>query len=303
MKGWKLNRAGGRWALLALLGLVGVAAYVGRPTHGQAPQGFNERKVDKAVNAEDRRDETGKPVIWMLDFHFKDPRVIKVNVAGRGERNVWYLWYQVSNNTGEERKFNPDFVWVCHDTNTVHQDQILHEAQNAIVKFEDPSNLLDIKNSVTIGLRPIPVSKEFENGMRIAYPKLITGIAMFDDVDPRSDQFSIFVYGLSDGWSVVDGPDGKPIVRRKTLQLKFKRLGDEFNPKSSEIRYVGHEWIYATSDLPAPPAIDGKPMAEPNKPVPVPPKPELPKPAPPKPEPAKPEPPKVVPPGPPEKNS
>ncbi len=291
MKGLMRGRVGGLCGLFALGGLI---ALVAGSASGQPPHGFNERKVDKTFNAEDRRDDTGKPIIWMLDFHFKDPRVIKVNVAGRGERNVWYLWYQVSNNTGEDRKFNPDFVWVGHDTNTVHQDQILHEAQNAIQKFEDPSNLLDIKNSVTIGQRLIPVSKEFENGMRIAYPKMVTGVAMFDDVDPRSDQFSIFVYGLSDGWSVVDGPDGKPIVRRKTLQLKFKRLGDEFTPKSSEIRYVGHEWIYATSDLPAPPAIDVKPKPDAGKPVPVPPKSEPPKPAPPKPEP-----PKVVPPGPP----
>ena len=44
--------------------------------------------------------------------------------------------------------------------------------------------------------------------------------------------------------------DGKPIIRRKTLQLKFKRLGDEFTQSSDQIRYAGHEWIYAPSDLP-----------------------------------------------------
>ena len=79
---------------------------------------------------------------------------------------------------------------------------------------------------------------------------MITGVATWDDVNPKSTQFSIFVYGLSNGWAVVDGPDGKPIVRRKTLQLKFKRLGDDKTASSDQVRYVGHDWIYATAELP-----------------------------------------------------
>ena len=46
------------------------------------------------------------------------------------------------------------------------------------------------------------------------------------------------------------GPDGKPIVRRKTLQLKFKRVGDESRASWDQIRYLGHDWIYATAEVP-----------------------------------------------------
>jgi hypothetical protein len=233
---WATGAAG----LLALLAFTG-----GARVDAQEGNRFNERQVPPKKTPEDR---TG---IYMLDFHFKDPRVITVDIPGRGRRLVWYLWYQVSNATAEPRTFNPTFVWVGHDTDTVHKDQVLAKAQLAIQRLEDPDGIFDIKNSQTMTDRPIPVSKEFdEKQQRIAFPKLVTGVAMWDDINPKSTQFSVYVYGLSDGWTAVDGPDGKPIVRRKTLQLKFRRLGDEFSQNSGQIRFQGHEWIYAPADLP-----------------------------------------------------
>ena len=62
--------------------------------------------------------------------------------------------------------------------------------------------------------------------------------------------------GLSNGWAVTDDPDKpgeKSIVRRKTLQLNFRRLGDRFYQKSEEIRFVQPpQWIYRGSSLSVP---------------------------------------------------
>jgi hypothetical protein len=255
---------------LPMLGLAFLAA------SAQPPLSPNERRAEKKESAEDRRDEKGNSVVWMLDFQFRDPRVIRnVNIPGRGPRDVWYLWYQVSNATGEDRIFIPNFVWVCHGEETVHHDKILPTAQQAIQQFEDPNRDEDVKNSVTISAKAIPNTPEFLNGRRIAFPRTVTGVAMWDDVNALFDErnqklkdnpfieFSIFVYGLSDGWTQIDGHDGKPLVRRKTLQLKFKRRGDEFNARSEEIEYLGHKWIYATSDLPPASKEEVKP-AQPN---------------------------------------
>src|SRR5438876_584834 len=109
--------------LAAVLGLVAMVAQAQQPpSQNQNPPpvgvGFNERVVEKLASPEDRDAN-----IWMLDFHFKDPRVIRVDVPKKGMTNVWYLWFQISNATGEPRNFNPRFVWVCHDENTVHNDQ------------------------------------------------------------------------------------------------------------------------------------------------------------------------------------
>jgi hypothetical protein len=265
------NSPGGRRKSIpaaALLWCLAVA--VPLMAQSRPPLDFNERAIDISKNALD------KEGIWVLDFHFQDPRVIVVDDPVRGRRLVWYLWYQVANtingNPGrKDQTFVPKFVWVCHDNDSSHSDQILIKAQQEIARLEDRQNILGIKNSVTISKDPIPFSEEFdEKGERKAWPRMVTGVAMWtlatpdevkhgkarpEDINPRFTNFSIYVYGLSDGWTAVDGPDGKPIIRRKTLQLKFKRLGDEFNQNAGQVRYLGHEWIYATID----PVVEEKP--------------------------------------------
>lgn len=211
----------------------------------------NERTVKPEANvqdADDIRSPTSK--VWVLDFKFKDPRLIKVNVPGRGQKVCWYLWYQVINNTPQAHTLIPDFELVTHDRNTVHHDQILPKVQDAIRQVEDPTDYLKIKNSVTIAAEPIPPSR------KDAEPRTVTGVAIWDDVDPDSNYYSIFVSGLSNGWAVTDDPTKpgeKSIVRRKTLQLNFKRLGDRFLQKSEEIHFVPPaQWIYRGSSLSIP---------------------------------------------------
>lgn len=210
----------------------------------------NEREVKPQANIQDSEDITSPDSkIWVLDFKFKDPRLIKVNVPGRGQKVCWYLWYQVINFSKEAHTLIPDFELVTLDRGTVHHDQILPAVQDAISQVEDPTGYYQIKNSVTIANDPIPITRPD------TVPKAVTGVAIWDDVDPDSNRFSIFVAGLSNGWSVTDpvAPDTKPVVRRKTLQLNFKRLGDRFQMKSEEIRWVPPaEWIYRGSQLNVP---------------------------------------------------
>src|SRR5262245_49669588 len=102
--------------LIALVGL-GVASLplAANPNERYVKPGGNVQDADAARNAK----------LWVLDFKFKDPRLIKVNIPGRGSRVCWYLWYQVINYTHAPRTFIPDFELVTHDTNMTYQDQIL----------------------------------------------------------------------------------------------------------------------------------------------------------------------------------
>jgi hypothetical protein len=201
------------------------------------PPPFNEREVPPQANVQDKEN------IWVLDFRFKDPRLITVDIPGRGRKVVWYLWYQVINNTGEPRTFIPEFELVTHDKPGVYHDQVLPKVQEAIRRVEDPTQHLDIKNSVTIASEPIPASK------KDAYPRAVTGVATWDDVNPDSNRYSIFVSGLSNGWSI----DDNKVVRRKTLQLNFRRVGDRFYMDSREIRFVPPaEWLYRATKLTRP---------------------------------------------------
>jgi len=108
-------------AALALVTLI-LSAFACYCYAQSLPERFGERAIDRKEAPED------VPPIWTLDFRFKDPRVVTVNVPGRGLRHVWYLWYQVSNDTGEPRLFVPEFVWVCHDTMTSHMDLVIPKA-------------------------------------------------------------------------------------------------------------------------------------------------------------------------------
>jgi hypothetical protein len=207
----------------------------------------NEREVKPEANVLDP-DKIGRDTnLWVFDFKFKDPRVIKVDVPARGPKVCWYLWYQVINNSGKPQFFVPDFDWVTLDTKKNFHDQILPKVQEEISKIEDPNDYLKIKNSVTIAATAIPPSREN------ADPIAVTGVAIWDDIDAESNYFSIFIQGLSNGWALTDDPvepGKKTVVRRKTLQLNFRRLGDKYNQKSEEIRFEGPaKWDYRASKM------------------------------------------------------
>jgi hypothetical protein len=240
------------FAVAALALPLGLMQAVGQTTT------FNEREVKSEKSDQD----DPKLDVWALDFRFKDPRLIKVNVPGRGTRICWYLWYQVINRTKEPRLFIPNFELVTLDYPGVFHDEILPSVQDAIKKLEDPTGYQDIKNSVTIAAEPIPVSRPD------AYPRAVTGVAIWDgtSADPStrdpskkdladSTRFSIFISGLSNGWVLVDpivaGNKGEaPVVRRKTLQLNFKRLGERLSVDSREISFEPPaEWIYRASQI------------------------------------------------------
>jgi hypothetical protein len=209
----------------------------------------NERDAKAQINVEDK-DDIRKPdsKIWVLDFKFYDPRLITVDIPGRGRKLCWYLKYQVINNTKEPRTFIPDFELVTIDKPGVFHDQVLPKVQEAIRQVEDPTGYIDFKNSVTIASKPIPPSKPD------AAPRAVTGVAIWDDVNPDANRFSIFVSGLSNGWSLAEvPPDNKQIVRRKTLQLNFKRLGDRYYQHSGEIHFVPPvEWVYRATNVTLP---------------------------------------------------
>jgi hypothetical protein len=223
----------------------------------------NERQVKPKPNALDPDDiyeKDGKTYkdgskIWVLEFTFKDPRIITVDIPGRGRKVCWYLWYQVVNRTGEPHTFIPDFELVTLDKQTVHRDQVLPKVQAAIQKLEDPTGFLNIKNSVTISADPIPPSKPN------TATKKITGVAIWDDVNPDTTRFDIFVSGLSNGFALTDPilKGGPQEVRRKTLQLSFRRPGDRFYQRSEEIQFMGTpEWIYRGSNVKLPTTTKAK---------------------------------------------
>ncbi len=228
-----------RWLRRAALALGAGVLVLGAAL---AQTGFNEREAKRQPNVQDR------PDIWVLDLTFKDPRMITVDVPGRKpqRRLIWYLWYQVANHSGQPRRFIPDFELVTLDQPATYHDQVLPRVQEAIQHLEDPTGMYDIKNSVTIATDPIPPSPPDGPARKV------TGVAVWDDTTAEqhlqdTTRFSIFVSGLSNGWSM----DDRGVVRRKTLQLNFRRpSGRGPAPDPREIKFMPPaEWLYRASPL------------------------------------------------------
>jgi hypothetical protein len=175
--------------------------------------------------------------IWVLELHFRPVRMVRVDIPGKGRRNVHYLYYRVINRTGKPRMFVPSFTLVT-DTGKKKQDTPIPAAVKVIQTREDP--LIPLLGDVSIyGLIP-PSTKE-------GIDDAVYGVAVWEGVDPKADRFSVFVQGLSDGFKdVAPSSGGKPVTQHKTLQIDFVRRGDEHDIHEKEIQLLDppYDWVY-----------------------------------------------------------
>ena len=191
---------------------------------------FNEKWIDASLLP---RDKQG---IWVLDFAFKPVRIVTADVDGK-RKQVHYLYYQVINRSGKPRMFVPQFSLVT-DTGKRYEDTVIPKAVEQVQNREDPA--IPLLGAVNImGIIP-PSTKE---GIDDA---VFGAVAVWDDVDPNADKFSVYVRGLSDGYQQDSGPDGKAVTKYKTLKIDFIRRGDQYEMKEREIQLLDppYEWIY-----------------------------------------------------------
>ncbi len=209
--------------------------------------------------------------IWCLELTFKPVRMIWVDVpqaSGKMQRKlIWYMVYHVKN-TGKhlkptrhddgtytmqtvdrELRFFPQFVLEAQEYSKAYLDRVIPVAVLAIQQREDPNRRLF--NSVEISSKPLAVSTDLVD-------KSVWGVATWEDVEPRTDFFSVFVQGLTNAYQWVDPPQGfKPgdppgkdrALLQKTLQLNFWRPGDEYVEDQRVIRFgipgkVDYQWVY-----------------------------------------------------------
>lgn len=218
-----------------------------------------DQNFDWAKNVAFRRD------IWTLEFRFKPVRMIWVDVPqanGKMRRKlIWYMVYSVTN-PGKAMKpvkkedgtydieyvdrpvrFIPLFQLEAPEFNKVYPDRVIPVALGPIRLREDPNRKF---------LSSVEISREIGVG------ETVWGVAMWEDVDPRIDRFSVYIQGLTNAYKWKDDAakvqPGKPLgtgrrLSRKILKLNFWRPGDEYLEKEDEIRFgmpgeVDYEWIY-----------------------------------------------------------
>jgi hypothetical protein len=230
-----------------------------------APQTVSKSETlkEKSTRAAFRRD------VWNLEFSFLPMRMIAVDIpAERGTLRrtmVWYIVYRVNNKGGHlhpERQENgtweikkvdypvsfvPTFRLHNPELQRSYLDRVIPVALDPIRRREDPQRRL--LNSAEIMQRPIAVSTETQDNSVWGVATWESGFDREDQVDPRTDFFSLFITGLSNAYQFADrrdagaykvgDPPGKGrLFRQKTLQLNFWRPSDEFSEAETDI-YLG----------------------------------------------------------------
>ncbi len=203
--------------------------------------------------------------VWHLEFKFKPLRRIMVDIpqdSGKMQRKaIWYLTYSVTN-TGkilhpvaeengvykvEETQgpihFVPEFLLYAPEFNKTYPDRVIPVALGPIRLREDAHREF---------LSTVEMVRDIAPG------QTLWGVAMWEDLDPAIDRFSILVTGLTNAYQWQDQPGafqpGSPVGTgrtrtRQTLQLNFWWPGDARNRGEEQIRYgrpgeVDYAWVY-----------------------------------------------------------
>lgn len=135
------------------------------------------------------------------------------------------------------RHFFPHFVLRSHDYNKEYLDRVIPAALGPVSIRERVGRKL--LNSVEMSATPVEITDgRIDRGL--------WGIVTWEDIDPRTDHFSIYIQGLTNAYKFSD-PTGvyKPgdppgtgrKFRYKTLQLNFWRPGDSQMEHEKEVRY------------------------------------------------------------------
>ncbi len=209
--------------------------------------------------------------IWVMEVEFKQMRMVFIDTIDPVTREarkeqIWYLAYRAINRPLANRKddddtapvndveplpgpdkFIPAFTLVTYDDPLTeipdgsYDDEILPDAMRRINRIErrfpdDPVFLNSVQ--VTQDLpEAVPHGTTDE--------KWIYGVATFKNVDPNTDFFKVIFRGFSNGYEKEDGPDGKPVVKRKVGVQKFTKRGDRFDPNQAEFQFDDNpKWDY-----------------------------------------------------------
>lgn len=197
--------------------------------------------------------------VWTLHFAYLPPRLLTVDTPDKGKQRAMYMVYRVWNTSDTPQLFIPEIELVTKDG---EYRTFLDEPRPMVVRQiradEDRTGEFKIKTSVEMSQARIPVTKPD------SVPRAVYGVAVWLDVPekaPKTNNFSVYVAGLSNGLAVSESDAGVETTSRKTLQLDFFRPTDELRPRQNDVTlnenkgFGASKWIYRVT--PAPKKGDG----------------------------------------------
>jgi hypothetical protein len=182
---------------------------------------------------------------WELQFKFQDLKRVTICLPGEGEKTYWYMVYTVTNNTGSDVTFHPEFTIV---TNTLQERKSMVDvAPEVFSKIQS-----EYKNTYPWLENPSKVIGKVLQGKDNARDS----VAIWPDFDPKATSVDVYVGGLSGEMTSVPNPlfvkgksDPKVVpsefVLRKTLEIHYTLPSDPANRMSIGAKRTDQdiEWI------------------------------------------------------------
>ncbi len=219
------------------------------------------------------KDVSFRREVWMLEIKYKPLRMIWADVPspeGRMFRKqIWYIVYQVTNPgktfrpvEKDDELNNLDVSGKLYKLETVDKPVrftpvFTLETHNRLVKEKPGFSKAAVEQYIPIVLpairdredpkRELLTSQEMAQ-REIRVGETLWGVATWQDVDPSSVWFSVYVEGLTNAYKWTDDPAKYTAFRNgtsktpfreistKVLRLNFWRPGDEFHVSENEVR-------------------------------------------------------------------
>ena len=224
-----------------------------------AGQGRSAGGFDHTLPAVASGEETSaQSDLWVMRVDFKPMRLVRLPVTdpetGETARElVWYLVWRAANrplrtpdrqdltapvneldDPPGPRQFVPEFVLIGEDGSArQYQDVILPTALPLIERRELRGEFSDIELNTTVSAAgDLPPLVEGD----LRPEDYVYGVATWTGVDPETDRFTVLLNGFSNGYERATGPDGEPVIERRTGLLRFWRPGDAVDENEREFR-------------------------------------------------------------------
>jgi hypothetical protein len=188
------------------------------------------------------------PVSWQLDIHYEDPQPIELTLPGETfPRRYWYVRYTVTNGTGTERIFVPEFTLYADTGQVLRSGQrVPLSVFKAVKKRHNDPLLKDMTGMTGRLLQGDDNAKD--------------GVAIWEDIDPAAGIFDIFINGLSGETAEVKLPspikvneiDARgndrlvvkdKLILSKALMLRYALLGEAAARMHTPPKLQKQEWV------------------------------------------------------------
>jgi len=171
------------------------------------------------------------PRAWSFDFEYRDPELIAVQDIHGQTRWYWYMHYQVTNHTGRERLFIPEFTIATDEGDLITANA---EVSNKVFKA------IQERENAPLLVTPIKVLGR----LLLGEDQARESVAIWPVFDHAVGRVDIFISGLS-GETVRFVPPGaeESIVMRKTLMLKYRMPGAPRRIQDRYLELLDTEWV------------------------------------------------------------